>query len=51
MMPFRLFAVTLEPAVPAVLLAVRPPTTVVALPRVLMRPRRSTWESPDRGLR
>jgi len=26
-------------------------TTVVALPRVLMRPRRSTWESPDRGLR
>jgi biofilm PGA synthesis N-glycosyltransferase PgaC len=26
-------------------------TTVVALPRVLARPRRSTWESPDRGLR
>jgi poly-beta-1,6-N-acetyl-D-glucosamine synthase len=26
-------------------------TTVVALPRVLLRPRRSTWESPDRGLR
>ena len=26
-------------------------TTVAALPRVLVRPRRSTWESPDRGLR
>jgi biofilm PGA synthesis N-glycosyltransferase PgaC len=26
-------------------------TTVAALPRVLTRPRRSTWESPDRGLR
>ena len=26
-------------------------TTVAALPRVLLRPRRSTWESPDRGLR
>ena len=26
-------------------------TSVAALPRVLLRPRRSTWESPDRGLR
>jgi biofilm PGA synthesis N-glycosyltransferase PgaC len=26
-------------------------TTVAALPRVLVRPRQSTWESPDRGLR
>ena len=26
-------------------------TTVAALPRALVRPRRSTWESPDRGLR
>jgi biofilm PGA synthesis N-glycosyltransferase PgaC len=26
-------------------------TTVAALPRVMFRPRRSTWESPDRGLR
>jgi biofilm PGA synthesis N-glycosyltransferase PgaC len=26
-------------------------STVAALPRVLIRPRRSTWESPDRGLR
>jgi len=26
-------------------------TSVAALPRVLLRPRRATWESPDRGLR
>jgi len=26
-------------------------TTVAALPRALSRPRRATWESPDRGLR
>jgi biofilm PGA synthesis N-glycosyltransferase PgaC len=26
-------------------------TTVVALPRALSRPRRATWDSPDRGLR
>ena len=26
-------------------------TTVAALPRALVRPRRATWESPDRGLR
>jgi biofilm PGA synthesis N-glycosyltransferase PgaC len=26
-------------------------TTVVALPRAILRPRRATWTSPDRGLR